>query len=73
MKLFPNQRVKDLYERVKGKEFTHSPTFQRFKDKEGNEDYDYWSMMWLLDNGYLHRQPWNIKKGFAFIYSTQKP
>lgn len=70
MKRFPNGRVRELYLKIQGKEFTHSPVLRYFADRENIKDYDYWSMIWLLENGYLFEQPWDINKGWARVYST---
>lgn len=56
---FKSTKLHNTYKQAFGKIFTHSPTFHAFTDQDGNQDYDYGSMLYFLYHGYLERLPFD--------------
>ena len=66
---FPNKMIQQAYESATGKFFTHSPTFQKFTDQNGNSCYNYHAMLWLKDNGHLEES--FDKDNFVWLYKVK--
>lgn len=58
---FPNKMLAETYEQAKGKTFTWHPTYQMFTDDTGCTDYNYSAMLWLYENGYIEKLPFNFE------------
>lgn len=68
---FPNKSVENTYNKIKDRTFTQSPSFQVFTDQDGCKEYKYWDMVWLLDNGYIERLPFDINKGICWYFKRK--
>lgn len=56
---FPNKVLLQTYTLTKGKTFTWSPGKQLFFDEEKNSNYNYNALIWLQNNGYMQKLPFN--------------
>lgn len=70
MKL-PNKMLTETYNKAIGKIFTHSPVFQKFTDEQGDNEYNYSAMLWLLNNKYLVIQPYD-NKSIVYKYKVKE-
>lgn len=62
------KKLRVTYSKAEGRVFTHSPDKQIFTDENGNSDYDYSAMTWLLHNGYLVKKKIDFSKTYVTLY-----
>jgi hypothetical protein len=67
---FASKVVESTYQKAIGHTFNHRPSKQRFVDENGSTDYNYWAMIWLLDEGIL-QSSYDITKSFATQFTIK--